>query len=139
MPSVPMTMIGTDHVRQDLREHDAQVAIAERSCRLHIALSCLTDSVEARAIRQVKDQLVRPSAISRLVRPGSEHGHDGQREDQRGDGEHDIGQAVDEIVPPAAPIAGGQSRARRRCTVLIELRDDADRQRDARAVQHAAE
>ena len=84
----------------------------------------------------MNDQLVRPSAISRLVRPGAEHRHDRQREDQRRDRQHQVGQAVDEIVPPAAEIAGRQAQ-RHADDAVDELRDDADRERDARAVHDA--
>ena len=87
-------------------------------------------------MRQVKDQLVRPRAISRLVRPGAEDRHDREGEDQRGDGEHQIGQAADEVVPPAAPIAGGEAEGGADDAV-DDLGNEADGDGDAGAVQHA--
>ena len=54
-----------EDVGQDLGEHDAQVAIAEHARGLHVALALQRQRLGARE-RQVKDQLVSPSAISRL-------------------------------------------------------------------------
>ena len=87
-------------------------------------------------MRQVKDQLVSPSAISRLVRPGPEDRHDGEREDQRRDRQHQVGEAADDIVPPAAPVAGGQAE-RDADQAVDQLRDDTDGERDAGAVHDA--
>ena len=80
--------------------------------------------------------MVRPSAISRLDEAGPEDRHDGEREDQRGDRQHQVGEAADEIVPPAAPVAGGEAQ-RDADQAVADLADDADGERDARAVDDA--
>ena len=63
--------------------------------------------------------------------------HDCQSKDQRRDSEHQVGQPVDEVVPPTAPVPGRESEANTDDGV-DQLRHDADRQRDTSAVKHPA-
>ena len=118
MPSVPMTMIGPEHVRQQLCDHDAQIAVAQHLCRLHIALAL------ERQRRRPRDPagegpVGQPERDQQAGQAGSKDRHDGEREDQRRDRQHEVGQAVDEVVPPAAPIARGQARGVTPMTLLI--------------------
>jgi hypothetical protein len=102
---------------QDLRDHDADVAVAEHFRGLHVALRFqrqrrgAREPAGERPVGQAERDQQRGEA-------GPEDRHDGEREDQRGDRQQQVGQAGDEIVPPAAPVAGGEAE-RVPITVLI--------------------
>ena len=49
-------------------------------------------------------------AMNRVWTLGSQHGHQGQEEDQRGEGEQAVGEQADQRVDPAPVVSGEQAK-----------------------------
>ncbi len=84
MPSVPMTMIGPAMFGQDLRQHDAEGAIAEKQSAppRHNPASCLTESARGprQGYRTGEGPIGQAERDQEVVRPGPGDRHDRQRE-----------------------------------------------------------
>jgi len=122
-------------VGQDLGEHDAQVAVAQDAGGLDVALALQGQDLGAGDAAGV-GPAGEAERDDQAGQAGPEDRHDGERKDQRRDRQHQVGEAAHDIVPPAAPVAGGEAQSDADQAVA-DLADDADAQRDAGAVEDA--
>jgi hypothetical protein len=121
-----------DDARQHVLQHDARVARAECLGRLH-ELQLADDqhlaSDEPRHPRPADDADREEHHPERRL----ERRRHGDQQQQRGEGQRDVGEAHHHLVDPAAVVAGDQPH-RQPDQEGDALRDDAGRQRHPRAV-----
>ena len=95
-------------------------------------------SVSARTTRQKRIQSIDDDGDDHRVQPGAEHGDQQDREEHRRERHPDVDDARDDLVEPAAIVAGEQAEDRAD-EAGGGRGDEGDGQRDAAAVDEARE
>ena len=128
---------GRDRVREDVRGEDRALRHADRARREHEVVLALGEDRAAHQPREDRD-LRHADRDHDLEEPGAEHRDDPDREQQAGDREHDVRQAHDHAVDDPAEVA--RDRAEHHADREADRdRDDADQEREARAVEDPRE
>ncbi len=128
---------GRDRVREDVRVEDPPALDADDSRSEHVLVLLLRDHRAAQQPREDRD-VHDADRDHHLPQTRAEHRDDRDREEQAGDGQHDVHHAHHDRAGPASDVAreGPEERADREPD---RDRDDADQQRVARAVDDPAE
>ena len=126
-----------DRVREDVRDEDRPPRTpTERAARTKSFSR--SPRIEPRSRRAKIGICVTPDRDHDLDEARAEHRDDPDREQQAGDREHDVHQAHDDGVDPAADVAGDRAEHEPDREADGD-RDDADQQRVAGAVDDARE